>query len=460
MESKWEFVKAIEYCSSVRDGTHGTPKKQPDGKKLITSKNIVGNRLDQTTAYYISEDDYCEINKRSKVDQGDVLLSMIGTVGASCLILNEPDFAIKNVGLFKTRSILDGKWLFYYLKSRLGQQQVESRLSGSTQKFISLSSLRELPVIIPPSDAEKQKVTQILGTLDDKIELNRKMNKTLEAMAQALFQSWFVDFDPVIDKALANGKEIPEELSHRVEVRKKAREEFPELFNKYSDLFPDSFHYTEELGWIPEGWVSGRLGNIAKARGGYAFKSNCFLDKGYTVVKIKNLVGDGTVSLENSQCISEETANTVNRFILKDGDIVMAMTGATVGKSGVIVTNGRPVYLNQRVAKFESASEQRIEPFVFCYFRETKHYDYIVGTSGGSAQPNISSTQIESAPCTIPHLSVIRYFTNEADIWLKKWIQNMESNRLITKLRDTLLPKLISGEIDVSKFETTVSEHL
>jgi len=111
----WIVEKSQSYCSRVADGTHDTPKPVAEGKKLVTSKNIKNGKVNFDGCYLISEGDYSSINKRSKVDKGDVLFSMIGTVGEIAFVDKEPDYAIKNIGLFKTKSFIDGKWLFYYL---------------------------------------------------------------------------------------------------------------------------------------------------------------------------------------------------------------------------------------------------------------------------------------------------------------------------------------------------------
>jgi type I restriction enzyme S subunit len=149
MASKWRYVPASEFCTSVRDGTHDSPKPVEHGRFLVTSRHIVGGRLDLGHAYLISQEDFDEINRRSKVDQWDVLLSMIGTVGEPCLIKDEPNFAIKNVGLFKSRGETEGKWLYYYLRSPVTQQLIQEHSRGTTQQYVPLNALRELPVIVP-----------------------------------------------------------------------------------------------------------------------------------------------------------------------------------------------------------------------------------------------------------------------------------------------------------------------
>ena len=201
MADEWKVVPARDFCSSVRDGTHDSPKPVEVGRRLVTSRHITGRRLDLSSAYLISQDDFDEINRRSKVDRWDVLISMIGTVGEPCLISEEPDFSIKNIGLFKSRGQDEGKYLYYYLQSPQAQQHIREQSRGTTQAYIPLGVLREFPIRVPVRRELMQAIACILGALDDKIELNRRRNRTLEALARAIFQSWFVDFDPVKAKA-------------------------------------------------------------------------------------------------------------------------------------------------------------------------------------------------------------------------------------------------------------------
>ena len=181
-----EFERSIaeEYCIKVADGTHDSPKEVDYGKKLVTSKNIIGGKLDLDKSYFISLDDFDEINKRSKVDQWDILISMIGTVGEVALITEKPDFAIKNVGLLKNNNEYKAKWLYYYFKSDLGQYQIKSRLRGTTQLYIPLKDLRKLEISVPKNHDDMIKIIKILDNIDKKIENNHNINNNFNTLFQ------------------------------------------------------------------------------------------------------------------------------------------------------------------------------------------------------------------------------------------------------------------------------------
>ena len=141
----FKTLKASEYCDSVRDGTHDSPKKVEKGYKLITSKNIKEYGLDLDNASEISEMDYKKVNERSLVEKNDILYSMIGTIGLIHRVNYEPKYAIKNMGLFKIKDEQKSKWLYYYLKTPKMKNYINSLLAGSTQQYITLNNLRELP---------------------------------------------------------------------------------------------------------------------------------------------------------------------------------------------------------------------------------------------------------------------------------------------------------------------------
>lgn len=164
----WEVKKLGEVCD-VRDGTHDSPKYLDSGVKFITSKNIVNNKLNFSDTSYISFSDATEINKRSKVDKDDIIMSMIGTIGNAVLIDFEPDFCIKNVALLKPKNI-SSTFLIQMIKSPYFQNLLNSKMDGGIQKFVSLGVLRDLDFNCPKSLSEQERIATILSDMDAELE--------------------------------------------------------------------------------------------------------------------------------------------------------------------------------------------------------------------------------------------------------------------------------------------------
>jgi type I restriction enzyme S subunit len=353
---------------------------------------------------------------------------------------------------------------------RLLRKRIQAQATGSVQDNINLQTLERLMFPIPELP-EQNKIAEVLCSFDDKIALNTQTNQTLEAIAQAIFKSWFVDFEPVKAKIAASEAGGTAEEAERAAIGAisgkdeaaltQLQTEQPDVYAELAQtaaLFPSSMQ-DSELGEIPEGWKVGSIGDIAKAKGGYAFKSNQFIEIGSPVVKIKNITGSGTVDISDCQCISDKDAKSAERFQLFDGDLVMAMTGATVGKIGLMNTHGRSAYLNQRVAKFESnAFGPEVSCFLFCVFNRSEVFDAVVGAAQGSAQPNISSSVIESTRLVAPSERLVKQFINSVQPLFYRWLKNNDESLTLALSRDNLLPKLLSGEIDLSQAADVADE--
>ena len=261
------------------------------------------------------------------------------------------------------------------------------------------------------------------------------MNQTLEEIAKAIFKSWFVDFDPVRAKAEGRPTGLP-----------------PEII----DLFPDEL-VDSEIGEIPKGWAVSTFADVLQIQGGYAFKSKDFGDEGHSVIKIKNIRGDGTVN----QFDCDRVANVdkkLDRFLLRDGDAVIAMTGATVGKVGLMSVVDEKFYLNQRVGRLISKSSSDSCWYSVLLLSSGKTKGFIEGYAYGSAQPNISSKDIESIPNVTPGSEIVEVFNKIASPLFLKTLLILKENDLLSELRDTLLPKLISGELRIPDAEKFLEE--
>ena len=180
----WEYKILSDICE-VRDGTHDSPKPSREGFALVTSKNIKDGRLDLESAYLISPKDYAEVNKRSKVEQFNLLISMIGTIGEVVVVEEEPDFAIKNVGLLKSTDPTLSRYLCHYLESQLGKNVISLSVSGSTQKFISLGKLRALPILYPPRENQKL-IVEAMSLFDQQISRHLKVSAKIQNLRSSL----------------------------------------------------------------------------------------------------------------------------------------------------------------------------------------------------------------------------------------------------------------------------------
>jgi len=243
-------------------------KRLPKGATLQTDPNqhpyirvvdMRNGRIKTSELQYVPDDVFPTIS-RYTVSTGDVVISIVGTIGTLAIVPSELDGANLTENAARIRNVtgdLDLGFLFYYLSSNKGQTEIIARTVGSTQPKLALFRIKDIPVPKPNLETQK-KIAHILGTLDDKIELNRRMNQTLEAIAWAIFKSWFVDFDPVIDNALAAGKPIPDEFAERAARRAQLAHGKSPLPENIRRLFPYEFQ-DSELGPIPKGWESSHL---------------------------------------------------------------------------------------------------------------------------------------------------------------------------------------------------------
>lgn len=416
---EWKELLASEFCQEVTDGTHDSPKPVRNGKYLLTSKHLQEYQLDFTSAYQISEEDYVKATARSKVDQHDVLFSMIGTIGTThrVTILNV-DFAVKNMGIFKiggdeTKS----KWLYYWLKTRKAKEHINSCLSGTTQGYMTLKALRNFPIQIP-SNEEMGKIVSILSELDDKIAVNRRICENLEAQAQALFKHWFIDFAP----------------------------------------FKDGKFIETELGMIPEGWRVGTYSDIIqqtisgdwgkeKLEGNYSHKVACIRGCDFQDVKM------GLRGKTPERYILEK--NFISKHF-EDKDVLVEISGGTA-----TVSTGRICPISQLlIDKYDGDIVctnfcRLVRPnkgySSYLYYSWKHKYDrkvmfgYENGTSGIK---NFSIKDfITREPLVLPDLSALAKF-EEIIEHIHTQIQNYGSESAkLTSIRDTLLPKLMSGQI-------------
>jgi len=416
-----------------------------DGIPFLRSKDVIDKSLGIFSNYdlFISRERYKELKKSyGSPVKGDLLISSVGNrSGLPYVVQDEGDFYFKdgNIIWISDFKNLDSNFLAYWFKSDIGQSRLASVMIGSAQKALTINSIRTLTVSFPNFKAQ-QEIAHILGSIDSKIELNRQMNETLENMAQALFKSWFVDFDPVIDNALEVGNSIPDELSDRAEQRKTIKQNESKDKQAINSIFPDEFE-----------WEVTSLGKHVHLQTGPAFKSADFSDIGIKLARGDN-VKEGSFQWGDKTRYWSEVDKTLTKYLLNTGDMLIGMDGSKAGKNRTRVRESDlPCLLVQRVARL-TKKNTICSNFIFLLISSQYFRDYVDIVKTGSAIPHISGGQIKELKLILPKNEkdpVFNKFEELASSLINRTDACVDNSLQLSKLRDVLLPKLLSGEIRI-----------
>ena len=439
MPTEWTEMALGELCLKITDGSHSSPPSVPFGKPMASVKDLTPFGLDLKDARNISIFDYDLLVKQEcQPKVGDVLIAKDGNsaLDTTCLV-KEP----LSVVLLSSVAILrpnPKKLLPEYLKQYLSSPETISYLksefiSGGVIPRVILKDFKRAVVKLP-SIREQRRVAHILGTLDDKIENNRKTAKTLEAMAQAIFQSWFVDFDPVRAKMAGESKES---ICKRLKLT-------PEIL----DLFPDRL-VDSELGEIPEGWGNVPFSECVTIIGGGTPKTSVleYWDGNIPWFSIVDApIGDGIWVVDTEKKISESGLNNSSTRILPIGTTIITARG-TVGRVAIV---GVPMAMNQSCYGLRGKYD---ELGFFTHFSTRLIIKELRQHAHGSVFDTITRDTLESIEVTLPPAGIIDWFERTISLPMERLKQYSEETQIVTMLRDTLLPKLISGETRVPEAE-------
>lgn len=454
MESdRWATIGEV---AEVFDGPHATPQKIEEGPYFLSISSLEKGKLDLSKSARISEEQFVKWTKRVTPQKGDVLFSYETRLGEAALMPDGIRACLgRRMGLLRpdTTKVDPRYLLFSYLGPNLQMEIRKRTMSGATVDRIALKELPNFPIKIPPL-AEQKAIAHVLGTLDDRIELNQRMNETLEGMAQALFKSWFVDFDPVIDNALASGKEIPDELSARAEARAALGDRRKPLPEEIRKLFPDEFRYSEEMGWIPEGW------EVKSVEEAIDVNPRVPLKKG-AIAKFVDMKALPTSGFSVTE-VMENAYSGGAKFI--NGDVLLARITPCIenGKTGVVdflgdneVGFGSTEFI---VLRGKGAIQT---PFIACLSRYGTFRNHciqsMVGTSGRQRVQNACFSYFY---LTLPKDErILNCFHKMTAEGFRKFLQTREQSSILRDLRDTLLPKLLSGELRIPDAEKLIESN-
>jgi len=430
MVSEWRTVRLGDVVE-IYDGPHATPKKTDKGPIFLGIANLVNGRLDLRVTEHLSEEDFVRWTRRVLPRQGDIVFSYETRLGEAAMIPAGLRCCLgRRMGLLRPKnSAVDSRHLLYAYLGPEFQEVIRSRtVHGSTVDRIPLAQMPEFPIRLPSIRTQKA-IAHILGSLDDKIELNRRMSKTLEDMAQAVFKSWFIDFDPV--KAKMDERE-PYGLK-------------PEI----ADLFPSRL-VQSELGPIPEGWHVKEIQDLCDSieSGGTPRRMITEYWNGGTIpwFKTGELI-DGPL-LESEEYITELGLQNSSCKLWNPGTVLMALYASpTVGRLGILRVVGTA---NQACCALVAKPDVGTY-YLFEALRNGRQEFQSIAV--GAAQQNINQQVVRQHKVLLPPVKLLRCYSQLVTPLYDAITNDAAQSLTLSRIRDTLLPKLMSGEIQVSDVE-------
>ena len=422
MGGEWEELTLEDSMGAVIDYRGKTPRKTPSGIPLITAKIVKGGRI-ETPDEFIAEEDYVDWMRRGVPECGDVVVTTEAPLGEVAQLGNERvALAQRLICLRGKPGVLNNNFLKFLMQSNGVQEQLRSRATGTTVLGIKQSELRKVILTLPPFP-EQQAIAHILGTLDDKIELNRRMNQTLDEMARAIFKDWFVDFGPV--RAKLEGREPYLPL---------------ELWGLFPDRMADS-----ELGEIPDGWGVGALGDV--------------------VSQIRNN--------DNPQLSPETLFSHFSIPAFDQGKIPIREFGRDIKSTKSRVQPGAVLVskLNPEIERVWLVDIESEEPgicsteflvlwptppfqrsYVYCLARSASFREQVqtLVTGTSKSHQRAQAGPVLSLPAIIPSVTAVHAFCQQVSVLLERSLSYRREVTTLASQRDALVPKLVSGEVRVN----------
>ena len=417
--SGWRMATVDEIAEKVAMGPFGSSIKVetfvPEGVPIISGQHLHGFRLDDSSGFNFITDEHAERLANANVQRGDIVFTHAGNIGQAAYIPEGSEFeryviSQRQFYMRCDRSKAIPEFVAMYFKSHEGQHQLLANASQVGVPSIAqpVTYLREIEIPLPPLP-EQRTIAHILGTLDDKIELNRRMNETLEAMARALFKSWFVDFEPVRAK---------------MEGRWRRGESLPGLPAGHYDLFPDRL-VDSELGEIPEGWGVKALGEVSNVSSGK--RPGRRFPVPNDEAKIPLWGGNGPMAF-----VAEPLA-----------DFPILLTGR-VGTLGSVFRITTPCWPSDNTLIVTANSGQ----FFNCLFFHMERVDFD-SLNRGSTQPLLTQSDLKAQLVIMPPEYVLEHFDYLTARLLDNGDRRQQESHNLAAQRDALLPRLVSGEVGV-----------
>lgn len=439
MSSEWKSVSVGDVTTLVTKGTTPTSlgfSFQETGVRFVKVESLTneGQFLADKFAF-ISEDTHKAL-LRSQLQIDDVLFTIAGTIGRTAIVNAKVLPANTNQAIAIVRAdkdFVEPRFLRYVLSNPSFTQTAESKTVQSVQSNFSLGELKQAKFFLPSLNEQKS-ILGVLGSLDDQITLLRETNETLEAIAQAIFKSWFVDFDPV--KAKAAGL-VPGGIDEATAA-----------------LFPDSF-VASDSGLIPAGWSSKPIGDVASIVGGSTPDTknpDLWEPAEFNWTSPKDLSGlQSPVLLDTDRKISAAGLAKISSGLLPAGTLLLSSRAPI----GYLAISQIPIAINQGYIAMPPGAKL---PPLYLYFWCKQNMEEIKARSNGSTFMEISKSAFRPIPAVLPPPKIIEAFMSVAGVLFEEIVAQQEEIKTLSEFRDTLLPRLISGKLRIPETQEAVEE--
>lgn len=408
----WDKVKLADCCLSISDGDHQPPPKAVSGVPFVTIANInKSNQFDFSDTMFVPKDYYDRLDLKRKAQVGDILYSVVGSFGIPVLIKEERPFVFqRHIAILRPNERINSAFLYYTMLSRDFYAKADAAAIGAAQRTVSLTSLRGMEIELPPLKVQEA-IASKLSVYDNLIENNQKQIKLLEEAARRLYKEWFVNF----------------------------------RFPGYED--------TPIVDGVPEGWKKCLLGDIncslesgSRPKGGI----DASLVDGVPSIGAENVIGLGCYNYSSEKLITKDFFSKMKRGKLCDKDILIYKDGAYIGRTSLF-QDGFPhleAAVNEHVFLLHAADEH-IQYYLFFTLYQQEYYQKMQKLNKNAAQPGINSKAMMSLPVLLPTEDILDGFDSFATPLMHKIFNLAKQNRRLELARDRLLPKLMSGEIEV-----------
>ena len=433
-ELNWPEVNLEQVADEITVGFVGpmADEYRSSGVPFFRSLNIKPLRIETEDLKFISPEFHNRIRK-SRLKPGDVVIVRTGDPGTATVIPDSfPDANCADLVIVRPSKQLNPHFLAYYVNA-VAHHQIAAEIVGAVQQHFNVGSAKRLTITLPPR-LEQDAIAEVLRVYDRKLNLNQRMNQTLEGVAAALFHSWFVDFDPVVSKAAG---------------RKPAH-----LRPDLAALFPPTFQdFTN--GPIPHGWRVGGISDISTIAGGGTPKTSVaeYWNGDISWFSVVDTPATGQVFvLETEKTITQRGLDESAACLLPEGTTIITARG-TVGNLALV---GKPMAMNQSC--YAMIPKSGFSP-AFVFFAMQNAVEDLQRMAHGSVFDTITRTTLDSLSVTIGTPEILSAFDKIVSPWLVQIKHNVHESRTLAALRDTLLPKLLSGELRVKQAEKELASH-